>query len=105
REAVHAQVRVEPLDLRAQPFGIERRGGQHEEGAALARAARKVQRVRGTGEGPVVRARRGRAGSLAAQTTATGILPIFARHSAGPLLCTELPPESTATVTGMSFTS
>ena len=39
------------------------------------------------------------------QTTATGILPIFARHSAGPVRCTALPPESTATVTGMSFTS
>ena len=39
------------------------------------------------------------------QATATGIFPIFARHSAGPDLCTALPPESTATVTGMSFTS
>ena len=37
--------------------------------------------------------------------TTTGILPIFARHSAGPLLWTALPAESTATVTGMSCTS
>jgi hypothetical protein len=32
----------------------------------------------------------------------TGILPIFACHSFGPVMCTEVPPESTATVTGMS---
>src|SRR5581483_1731502 len=31
----------------------------------------------------------------------TGILPIFACHSRGPVLCTEVPAESTATVTGM----
>lgn len=36
---------------------------------------------------------------------ATGILPILACHSAGPVLCTEVPALSTATVTGMSFTS
>ncbi len=36
---------------------------------------------------------------------ATGILPIFACHSFGPVLCTEVPPASTATVTGMSTTS
>ncbi|SAK48560.1 hypothetical protein AWB79_01306 [Caballeronia hypogeia] len=39
------------------------------------------------------------------QTVATGILPIFACHSAGPVLWTEMPLESTATVTGMSWTS
>ena len=44
-------------------------------------------------------------GRPGAYTTATGILPIFARHSAGPVLWTALPVESTATVTGMSFTS
>ena len=37
--------------------------------------------------------------------TATGILPIFYCHSRGPVWCTEVPFESTATVTGMSFTS
>ena len=30
---------------------------------------------------------------------------IFTRHSFGPVLCTEVPVESTATVTGMSCTS
>ena len=35
----------------------------------------------------------------------TGILPIFVRHSFGPVWCTEVPALSTATVTGMSFTS
>jgi hypothetical protein len=39
------------------------------------------------------------------QTVATGILPIFACHSAGPVLWTDVPLESTATVTGMSTTS
>ena len=39
------------------------------------------------------------------QATLTGILPIFACHSLGPVMCTELPCESTATVTGMSLTS
>jgi hypothetical protein len=39
------------------------------------------------------------------QTLTTGIFPIFARHSAGPDLCTALPSLSTATVTGMSLTS
>ena len=39
------------------------------------------------------------------QTTATGILPIRACHSRGPVMCAEVPPESTATVTGMSTTS
>ena len=33
-----------------------------------------------------------------------GIFPILACHSRGPVWCTELPPESTATVTGMSST-
>ena len=40
-----------------------------------------------------------------AQATATGILPILACHSFGPVLCTLVPEESTATVTGMSCTS
>ena len=39
------------------------------------------------------------------QATATGIFPIFACHSFGPVMCAEVPPESTATVTGMSTTS
>lgn len=39
------------------------------------------------------------------QATATGILPILACHSFGPVLWTEMPWASTATVTGMSFTS
>ncbi|CAM3768152.1 hypothetical protein BOFL111202_22270 [Bordetella flabilis] len=39
------------------------------------------------------------------QATATGILPILACHSRGPVVCTEVPWASTATVTGMSFTS
>ena len=38
-------------------------------------------------------------------STTTGILPIFVRHSFGPVWCTEVPALSTATVTGMSFTS
>lgn len=38
-------------------------------------------------------------------SAATGILPIFACHSAGPVLWTEVPLLSTATVTGMSLTS
>ena len=41
----------------------------------------------------------------AAHATLTGIFPILARHSAGPGGCTESPLASTATVTGMSFTS
>ena len=45
------------------------------------------------------------AGRDAGQATATGILPIFACHSLGPVSCTLVPFESTATVTGMSFTS
>jgi hypothetical protein len=40
-----------------------------------------------------------------AQAVATGILPIFACHSFGPVWCTEVPFESTATVTGISATS
>ncbi len=40
-----------------------------------------------------------------AQATETGILPIFACHSRGPVWWTEVPLESTATVTGMSWTS
>jgi len=41
----------------------------------------------------------------ARQATATGIFPIFACHSFGPVSCTLVPLESTATVTGMSSTS
>jgi hypothetical protein len=39
------------------------------------------------------------------QLAATGILPIRALHSRGPVSCTDVPRESTATVTGMSLTS
>ena len=39
------------------------------------------------------------------QATATGIFPILACHSFGPVSCTEVPCESTATVTGMSLIS
>ena len=42
---------------------------------------------------------------LSPYSTTTGILPIFACHSRGPVLCTDSPLESTATVTGMSCTS
>ena len=44
---------------------------------------------------------------LCYQATLSGIFSslIFFSHSKGPLWCTELPLESTATVTGMSFTS
>jgi len=44
-------------------------------------------------------------GSRAGQVAATGIFPIRARHSRGPVSCTEVPFASTATVTGMSRTS
>ncbi len=37
--------------------------------------------------------------------TTTGIFPIRACHSFGPVWCTDSPAESTATVTGMSCTS
>jgi hypothetical protein len=37
------------------------------------------------------------------QATLTGILPIFACHSFGPVMCTEVPSESTATVTGPGY--
>ncbi len=37
-------------------------------------------------------------------STTTGILPILACHSRGPVLWTDSPVESTATVTGMSST-
>jgi hypothetical protein len=40
-----------------------------------------------------------------AHTTVTGIFPIFACHSRGPVLCTLVPSALTATVTGMSLTS
>lgn len=39
-----------------------------------------------------------------AYATTTGILPILACHSRGPVLWTDSPVESTATVTGMSST-
>ena len=44
-------------------------------------------------------------GAFVFYTTTTGILPIFERHSFGPVSCTEVPALSTATVTGMSLTS
>jgi len=40
-----------------------------------------------------------------AHSTLTGILPMRACHSLGAVWCTDLPRASTATVTGMSFTS
>ena len=40
-----------------------------------------------------------------AKADTTGILPIFACHFFGSVACTEVPLESTATVTGMSLTS
>ena len=48
--------------------------------------------------------------ALPLQATETGILPtedlvIRSCHSAGPVVCTEVPVASTATVTGMSWTS
>ncbi len=45
--------------------------------------------------------------ALMGHATATGILNSLIRfsHSAGPVWCTEAPLASTATVTGMSFTS
>ena len=39
------------------------------------------------------------------QAAATAILPMRVRHSRGPVSCTEVPLQSTATVTGMSLTS
>jgi len=48
----------------------------------------------------------GEAASVATfQAAATGIAPIRACHSRGPVSCTDVPSESTATVTGMSWTS
>ncbi len=38
------------------------------------------------------------------QATTTGIFPIRVCHSFGPVWCTDVPCESTATVTGMSCT-
>ncbi|CAE6746937.1 hypothetical protein CFBP6600_29930 [Xanthomonas arboricola pv. corylina] len=38
-------------------------------------------------------------------STTTGILPMRDCHCRGPVLCTDSPVESTATVTGMSLTS
>jgi len=57
--------------------------------------------AREAGEGP---GERGPPGAYDA-ATATGIFPIFACHSRGPVSWTEVPVESTATVTGMSLTS
>ncbi len=45
------------------------------------------------------------AGGLPPYATATGIFPILACHSRGPVVCTEVPCASTATVTGISLTS
>jgi hypothetical protein len=47
---------------------------------------------------------KGRGKSNYAGSTTTGIPPIRARHSRGPVSCTDSPLESTATVTGMSRT-
>src|SRR5690606_18940964 len=78
--------------------------GTHEE--LLAQGGRSADLARlqflhgGTaGSGPPCASRR-QAGS----STASGILPIRACHSRGPVSCTDSPPESTATVTGMSCT-
>lgn|GEM_PF-3949152 len=46
----------------------------------------------------------GRGRRRADHSTTTGILPMRACHSRGPVLCTDSPVESTATVTGMSST-
>ena len=48
---------------------------------------------------------RARNPATADQPTVTGILPMRACHSRGPVWCTLVPPASTATVTGMSCTS
>ena len=40
-----------------------------------------------------------------AHSTVSGILPMRRCHSRGPVSCTDVPLASTATVTGMSFTS
>ena len=45
----------------------------------------------------------GEAQRLGVQPATTGIFAIRAFHSAGPVSCTDVPCESTATVTGMSF--
>jgi len=49
--------------------------------------------------------RRDRVRQRRRQATLTGILPMRACHSLGPVWCTDVPLESTATVTGMSLTS
>ena len=49
--------------------------------------------------------RRRKAGGVYRYSTATEILLMRVCHSFGPVSCTELPSESTATVTGISFTS
>lgn len=43
-------------------------------------------------------------GASGRQATVTGILPMRVCHSLGPVSCTLVPAESTATVTGMSLT-
>jgi S-adenosylmethionine:tRNA ribosyltransferase-isomerase len=52
-----------------------------------------------------IRASHGQGKRAAHQAAATAILPMRARHSRGPVSCTEVPLQSTATVTGMSLTS
>ena len=97
-QAVDGERRVEPGDLVAQPLGVLRRLRDDEDGPRAPREARDPESVG--------RARAGDRGPChLAYATTTGIFPIFARHSAGPVLWTALPPASTATVTGMSFTS
>jgi len=74
-------------------------GARLRDGAGLLHRAADAGRGRAGLGGELVAAR-----SLAAYATVTGILPIFACHSFGPVLCTLVPLASTATVTGMSCT-
>ena len=98
RQAVHGQRRIEPGDLVAQAFRILRGLRDHEDRLRACGEPRDPESVGGARAGD-------RGPAHLAYATTTGILPIFARHCAGPVLCTALPSVSTATVTGMSFTS
>ena len=69
-----------------------RRADARSRGTAEPRPRRPGGRRRGRSDGRV-------------QAVTTGIFPIFIRHSAGPVLCTDWPVGSTATVTGMSLIS
>ena len=66
---------------------------------ATGRTRRRTSRGGGGRVAPWSAARRG------AHAATTGILPIRACHSRGPVWCTLVPLASTATVTGMSLTS